>query len=152
MTSTSQRCATDGCSRAPYARGMCCAHYKLFLKARPRGAVQPRRAAAEAEPALTARMSLPEFLASLAAACPPLPGASCRGRAELFDRTVWERGRQKDTHQARAEALAVCHACPAQTACRAWLDSLPPDQRPIGVVAGQIVAENKSPNRKRADT
>lgn len=93
-------------------------------------------------------MSLPEFLASLAAACPPLPGARCRGHAELFDRTNGK-SQATDTREARAAALALCQACPALHACREWVDNLPPDERPAGVVAGQIVPETKRPNRKR---
>ncbi|WP_179964995.1 helix-turn-helix domain-containing protein [Mycolicibacterium sarraceniae] len=131
-------CSIDGCGKAPYARGMCCAHYKKFLKARSPGTARPRPAATEAEPALTARVSLPEFLAGLAAACPPLPGARCRDQVDLFDRTA-----AKD-QAASTAALALCRACPAREACRAWFDNLPPDQRPIGVVAGQIVAEDKT--------
>lgn len=136
MTSN-QCCSADGCSKAAYSRGMCCAHYKRFLKARPRG-IARTRPVAESDPVLTARISLTEFLTSLAAACPPLPGARCRDQTELFDRTVGERGRQKDAREARATAVAICRGCPALRPCRGWLDSLPPGERPIGVIAGLV--------------
>lgn len=90
-----------------------------------------------------AMTALPELLADLAAA-PRLPGASCRGHAQLFDRTILRRGHQKDARQARTAALSICHDCPALDHCRAWLDRLPPDERPIGVVAGQLVSEDKT--------
>nr|WP_276762896.1 WhiB family transcriptional regulator [Mycolicibacter arupensis] len=35
-----------------------------------------------------------------------------------------------------AEALAICAACPALGACRAWVAESRPSQRPAGVVAG----------------
>lgn len=85
---------------------------------------------------------LADLLADLAAA-PRLPGASCRGHAQLYDRTT-ENSHAHDTREARAAALALCQACPALPACRRWLDRLPPDQRPTGVVAGQLIAEDKT--------
>lgn len=83
---------------------------------------------------------LQELLADLAAA-PRLSGASCRGHAQLFDRTSGK-SQATDTRKARTAALTVCHTCPALQACSGWLDRLPPNQRPTGVVAGQIVAED----------
>lgn len=95
---------------------------------------------------------LNELLADLAVA-PRLPGAACRGHAGLFDRTVREHGRAKDVNAARAEALALCRTCPALASCRVWLDSLPAHLRPTGVVAGQVVAEDKTSGfqRERAE-
>lgn len=144
-------CSVDGCGKATYCRGRCSAHYAKWKKTRP--PIARARPAADADPTLTARTSLPELLAGLAAAVPPLPGARCRDHAQLFDRTVWQRDRQKDTREARTAALAVCHQCPALDRCRAWLDGLPADQRPIGVVAGQIVAEDTTSRvqRERAE-
>lgn len=94
---------------------------------------------------------LAELLTDLAAA-PRLPGASCRDHAQLYDRTAGN-SQATDTREARTAALALCHACPDEQACRAWIDTLPPDQRPIGVVAGQIVAEDNTSSfqRERAE-
>lgn len=89
---------------------------------------------------------LAELLADLAAAV-HLPDASCRGHAQLFDRTAGK-SQATDTREARTTALALCHTCPDEQACRAWIDSLAPDQRPIGVVAGQIVNPAKPPSLK----
>lgn len=96
--------------------------------------------------------ALPELLADLAAA-PRLPDAACRGLGELFDRAAGK-SQAKDTREARTVALDLCHACPTLHGCRAWLDGLPPDQRPLGVVAGQIVTEDKTMSgfqRERAE-
>ena len=35
-----------------------------------------------------------------------------------------------------AEAVRCCHQCPVLTECHRWLDELPEDLRPVGVVAG----------------
>ncbi|MBV5244336.1 hypothetical protein KUF57_12405 [Mycolicibacterium sp. PAM1] len=80
------------------------------------------------------------MLAALAAAVPPLHGSRCRGRADLFDATIdGQRGHHDDTLTARAAALAICGTCPALQPCRAWFDRLDPAQRPLGVIAGQLV-------------
>lgn len=100
----------------------------------------------------TSMTSLPELLADLAASV-HLPDASCRGHAQLYDRTAGK-SQATDTREARTTALALCHACPDEQACRAWIDGLTPDQRPIGVVAGQIVSEDKTTSsfqRERAE-
>ncbi len=135
MTAT---CSVEGCRKPTYCRSLCCGCYKRALKARPPGTARPRPPAAESNPATPARMSLTEFLAALAAAAPHLPGASCRSHIELFDRATGDT-RTADTRQARTAALNLCHGCPAIHACRAWLDTLPADHRPIGVVAGRVV-------------
>ena len=77
------------------------------------------------------------LLAELAATTPRLRSASCRGQHELFDRTRVRSG--QGLHLARAEALAVCAGCPVLEQCRAWLDALPPRQRPRGVIAGRVI-------------
>ena len=77
-----------------------------------------------------------EVLDELAHDIPHLPGASCRGRAELFD--------VADRHDPAVErAKAVCASCPALRDCRAWLAGLPRLARPCGVVAGRYVAPPK---------
>lgn len=77
------------------------------------------------------------LLAELAAQTPRLSGAKCVGRHQLYDSTATRCGNA--IHQARAEALALCGSCPALTLCAAYVDSLPPRQRPHGVVAGRII-------------
>lgn len=71
---------------------------------------------------------------------PDLAGARCRGRRELFDATISsERGGTTDAAEyAREAAQRLCEQCPALDRCRQWLHSLPPRQRPLGVVAGQV--------------
>ncbi len=87
-------------------------------------------------------MSALEELLQLAATAPPLPGARCRGRWELFDATVsvGRNGDPEDLDYVRNAALRLCHQCPSLDACSAWLASLPVNGRPLGVVAGQVVA------------
>jgi hypothetical protein len=76
------------------------------------------------------------LFAMIAAYSPELPGAVCVDPAarEIFDRV--------DTRAtaAVAEAAWVCSRCPALTACRAWVEGLPPARRPRGVVGGLVIA------------
>lgn len=69
---------------------------------------------------------------------PALPGARCRGRHELFDPPEHDEGPPKQ-RQRQATALPICNACPALDPCKTWLESLPKDRRPQGVVAGLVV-------------
>lgn len=68
---------------------------------------------------------------------PRLPGARCRGRSGLFDRTVPGVASRTEAARARREALRLCRDCPALRACGDWLDSLEPPHRPRGVIAGR---------------
>lgn len=62
------------------------------------------------------------WLAAMASV-PPLRGALCRGKSELFD--------AEDPADPRTEqALALCTRCPALLACTAGVDGLPARQRP----------------------
>lgn len=68
---------------------------------------------------------------------PRLPQAACRGLSAEFDE------RHEGEHQADADhrfnaAIRVCQQCPELIRCRAWFDSLAPQDRPPGVVAGVI--------------
>lgn len=83
---------------------------------------------------MTARLD--DLLLSLAGA-PALPGARCRCRHHLFDPpAAYE---DPETVDARhPQALELCRQCPALASCRRWLDELPPQKRPPGVVAGEI--------------
>lgn len=83
-------------------------------------------------------------LQTLLAGIPDLHGAPCKGRSDLFERTVGEHrmtGRltKAEVDDARREALRMCAACPALESCRAWLDALPAARRPTGVVAGLVI-------------
>ncbi|MGK2904509.1 MAG: hypothetical protein ACSLE7_16895, partial [Mycobacterium sp.] len=71
-----------------------------------------------------------------------LGGARCVNSAELYARTVAEQGQpanRPQVQQARTAALRICAGCPALDRCRAWLDRLPINRRPRGVVAGAVV-------------
>jgi WhiB family redox-sensing transcriptional regulator len=81
-----------------------------------------------------------DLLDSLAGA-PRLSGAACVGEYDLFDPRDPS---DPDREDIEAEAIAICHACPALFACRAWYDSLPPIKRPFGVTAGQLNAPKRS--------
>lgn len=59
---------------------------------------------------------------------PPLPGAACVGKAELF-----ESDRPADV----ATAGSLCERCPSLDPCRAWVSSLSYEARPTGIVAGR---------------
>lgn len=82
---------------------------------------------------------------------PRLSGARCVGLSELFDPPPigTELGAQAEH---TAAAVAICTACPALMACRAWLDGLTPSARPAGVVAGRLSTPGPRRRRKaRAD-
>ncbi|WP_078324300.1 hypothetical protein [Mycobacteroides salmoniphilum] len=91
-------------------------------------------------------MNWDTLLAELAT--PVLPGARCRGRHELFDAAIGDgpRGCQDERDYAREVATRICHQCPALLSCREWFDSLPEEQRPLGVTAAVVV--NTYPPRK----
>ncbi|MCO7193957.1 WhiB family transcriptional regulator [Pseudonocardia sp. McavD-2-B] len=69
-----------------------------------------------------------------ATALPPVAGAACTGRAELFD--DHRHGETDHDQQTRhSAALDLCDRCEAITACRAAVDQLP---NPTGVWAGEV--------------
>lgn len=91
-------------------------------------------------------------MAALAAEIPALPGAACKARVDLYERTISEHhaaGRLTKTEldDARREALRLCASCPALTRCRAWLSALPLSRRPAGVVAGVVITANGAPSK-----
>jgi hypothetical protein len=61
---------------------------------------------------------------------PNLAGALCTGEWRTFDEEV-------DPIVIEA-AVDSCRHCPVVGACRDWLDTLPPKQRPPGVTAGVV--------------
>jgi WhiB family transcriptional regulator, redox-sensing transcriptional regulator len=89
---------------------------------------------------------------------PGLPGARCKGKADLFEAIIAEHGvdNQPTTDEleiARRAALRLCAVCPALDPCRVWLDGLRPTRRPRGVIAGQVVTSTgvSSSTRTTAD-
>jgi|GEM_PF-3489846 len=78
-----------------------------------------------------------DAITALLAGVPRLPGASCHGDSRTFDL-------EPDADREDVDyAIEICKACPALTACREWVRSLPPEQRPSGVVAGRLLAPPK---------
>jgi hypothetical protein len=99
-------------------------------------------------------MSEWDTVQAMLAGIPDLPGARCKGRADLFERTVGgrreESGRPAHTYElenARAAALRLCAACPALDPCRVWLDGQRLTRRPRGVVAGQVITSTGEPSK-----
>lgn len=89
-----------------------------------------------------------EGILSALAGVPILRGARCRGRHELFDPQA--EGEFAEVAEARhVQAVWICEACPALADCRAWVDSLPPRDRPLGVTAGVIRTAPK-PRKRQA--
>ena len=80
---------------------------------------------------------------------PALPGAKCVGRARLFDPPA-EREPAADVAFRHRQALALCRVCRALDACGEWFESLPPEERPEGVIAGRVPVFKKRRPRKTA--
>lgn len=72
---------------------------------------------------------------------PQLPGALCVGRYSLFDPADRDDDRQL-VERLHAEAVTLCRQCPALAQCTQWFHSLPPTERPAGVVAGRRFPED----------
>ncbi|WP_224111297.1 hypothetical protein [Mycobacterium avium] len=79
-----------------------------------------------------------EGLAGALAGVPLLEGAKCKGRPERFDIDI------RSDRESIDWAAYTCGACPALRKCRAWVDGLPPRQRPSGVVAGRLIDPDAS--------
>ncbi|ASL08453.1 hypothetical protein MYCODSM44623_01703 [Mycobacterium intracellulare subsp. chimaera] len=80
-------------------------------------------------------LELAALLGAAAASVPRLPDAACRSETWMAD---VELRSSRDTIDA---AVELCLSCPAMQRCAAWLDSLPPDQKPAGVVAGRLYVD-----------
>lgn len=116
--------------------------------------------AATRRPPATAAADWTELVGRILAGVPALPNAACRGQSELFDPA---NPGEDELHVARRHAIAVdiCATCPVLQRCRAWVDTLPPNARPAGVIAGQtppphnrrrtIMDETPTPGRPRVD-
>lgn len=94
-------------------------------------------------------------MAALVGKIPDLPGARCKGEADLYEATVGVRpvdGRpaKQETEAARDTALRLCATCPALDSCRAWLAAQPPSRRPRGVIAGEVITSTWRPSSTRA--
>jgi WhiB family transcriptional regulator, redox-sensing transcriptional regulator len=100
-------------------------------------------------------------LAEFAQGIPPLPGARCKGREELFDQTITQPDCGSRRHHrglCQKAAVQVCAGCPALAQCAAWVDNLPRGKRPVGVVGGVLTdiqgrrwTGRKHRRRKRLD-
>lgn len=91
-----------------------------------------------------------DTMRALLAGAPDLPGARCKGRCDLFERTTGEdraagRATAAELDDARRAALRLCETCPALHPCREYLRALPIAHRPRGVVAGQVITSNGRP-------
>ncbi len=87
----------------------------------------------------TAEPDTVSLLGSILQDAPPLRGAACVGRAELFDIDA-----SPDHH---AEARDICRSCPVLAQCGAWATAHP--RRISGVVAGRrFVGPRPTPRRK----
>lgn len=76
-----------------------------------------------------------DHMTELVSAIPDLPGARCKGRADLYEKTIAvrhnaSRSDRQERDTARAAALRICVGCPALEPCRAWLDQQRPTRRP----------------------
>jgi WhiB family redox-sensing transcriptional regulator len=78
---------------------------------------------------------------------PLLSGANCLGLWSLFDEPDRE---DPDRREVVASAQRLCETCPALTDCGDWYDSLPPSQRPSGVVAGRLRRSTRYPKKDSA--
>lgn len=86
-----------------------------------------------------------DLLAALAGG-PKLDGANCVGMWTAFDPA--EPGETaEETAYRHGAAIALCEACNALQECRDWSDSLPPGQRPRGIIAGRL--HDPQPKRKK---
>lgn len=99
-------------------------------------------------------MSNWQTMRALLGGIPALSDAPCKGRSELYERTIGERSKGRhpgspELENARSEALRLCNdRCPALGACRAWLAAQPATRRPRGVVAGLVITSSGTPAKR----
>jgi hypothetical protein len=75
---------------------------------------------------------------------PDLPRANCRNRSRLFD----EQPHSANGERNERRALHLCARCEELPRCARWLATLPPNARPLGVVAGAVQRRAKHEQRK----
>jgi hypothetical protein len=68
---------------------------------------------------------------------PNLAGAVC---VDPATRNLFDAAAGVCTTAVLQEAAWACGRCPALTACRLWVEGLPPARRPRGVVGGLVIA------------
>lgn len=78
------------------------------------------------------------LMCAVLAGSPKLPGALCRGRGHLF---------AGDNLADTETAIAMCHTCPALTACRQWAESQPSTAL-SGVYGGRVHVHPSDGRRK----
>jgi len=79
----------------------------------------------------------PIGLLHVVATMPDMAAAGCRDEWSTFDAAPYDEA-------AELAAVNICVRCPTRVQCRGWYESLHPQDRPAGVVAGLIV-----PSRRR---
>lgn len=88
-------------------------------------------------------------LASVLMSTPAMPGAACRGKAELFDAAV---GAGAEAQQAQRRCVAVCSGCPSIEVCRQWASGLPERERQALGVVGGIAPEVPAKRQPQPET
>jgi hypothetical protein len=86
-----------------------------------------------------------QSLAACVGSAPRLSGAACKGRSDLFD---WHPLSDPHREADLETALQLCASCPALSQCKQWMAGLERAERPLGVMAGVLVA----PKRQRVPT
>ena len=93
-------------------------------------------------------MAVGELLAELSRA-PNLSGAVC---ADPGVRSTFDEAAVSVDVELYETALRACSRCPALELCRAWVEALPAERRPRGVVGGLVVSRSgrvRSPHSRR---
>ncbi|MCX6470370.1 MAG: hypothetical protein NTW76_13780 [Corynebacteriales bacterium] len=82
-----------------------------------------------------------------------LSGASCIGRAELFDPDLLAESLGYPDEAARWAAIqATCVGCPARGRCWAWVTELTDYRKPLGPTAASVLtpfSDRRRPRRVR---
>lgn len=76
------------------------------------------------------------LLAAILDGVPSLPDAVCPDWPLIFEACNTTDPETRD--YSIATALRICRSCPALASCSAWFESLAPQERPSGVIAGRI--------------
>jgi hypothetical protein len=76
------------------------------------------------------------LLAQILRDTPRLADAACSGRWTLHDPAEPYEDEEHVEYR-QHHAVTICNTCAALDSCRAWVDGLPHNRRPSGVVAGR---------------